>query len=180
LPSGKLFIAEGSIMAGSEEIRVEVKGRSAHAASPEQGIDALVLAAQGVVAVQQAVARCISPMDQGVVTFGTIHGGTANNVLADSVKLFGTLRYFRDDVRDRLAAAVTGAFKGLEAQGARVHVRIGPGYLPVVNDSGVTGVVEGAAERVLGKGAVFPMQRWMGAEDFAFLARRAPGCFVWL
>lgn len=180
LPSGKLFVAAGSIMAGSEEIRVDVRGKSAHAAQPEQGIDALVLAAQGVVAVQQAVARCISPMDPGVVTFGMIHGGTANNVLADTVKLFGTLRYFRDEVRDRLAAAVTGAFKALEAQGARVDVRIGPGYLPVVNDDAITSVVERAAERVLGPAAVLPMQRWMGAEDFAFLARRAPGCFVWL
>ncbi|MSR36820.1 MAG: amidohydrolase [Gemmatimonadetes bacterium] len=180
LPSGKLFIAEGSIMAGSEEIHVEVKGRSAHAAHPEQGIDALVLASQGVMAVQQAVARAISPMDPGVVTFGMIHGGTANNVLADSVKLHGTLRYFRDEVRDRLAAAVTAAFKALEVQGARVDIQIGQGYLPVVNDPGVTDVVTRAAERVLGKDAVLPMQRWMGAEDFAFLARRSAGCFVWL
>jgi IAA-amino acid hydrolase len=180
LPSGKLFIAEGSIMAGSEEIRVEVKGKASHAAHPELGVDALVLAAQGVVAAQQAVARAISPMDPGVVTFGTIHGGTANNVLADSVKLHGTLRYFRDEVRDQLATAVTGAFKALEAQGAQVHVQIGPGYLPVVNDLAVTDVVSRAAERVLGRDAVLPMERWMGAEDFAFLARRAPGCFVWL
>ncbi len=180
LPSGKLFVAEGSIMAGSEEIRIEVKGRSAHAAHPEQGVDALVLAAQGVIAAQQAVARGISPMDPGVVTFGTIHGGRANNVLADSVKLHGTLRYFRDEVRDQLTAAVTGAFKALEAQGAVVVVDIGGGYLPVVNDARVTRVVERAAERVLGKAGVLPMERWMAAEDFAFLARKAPGCFVWL
>lgn len=180
LPSGMAFIAEGSIMAGSEEIRVEVKGRSAHAAHPEQGVDALVLAAQGVVTAQQAVARAISPMDSGVVTFGTIHGGSASNVLADSVKLHGTLRYFRDEVRDRLARAVTAAFSALEVQGAEVVVRIGPGYPPVVNDPAVTEVVTRAAERVLGEGAVLPMNRWMGAEDFALLAQRAPGCFVWL
>ena len=180
LPRGKVFVSEGSIMAGSEEIRVEVKGRSAHAAHPEQGVDALVLAAQGVLAVQQAVARGISPMDPGVVTFGTIHGGSANNVLADSVRLHGTLRYFRDEVRDRLSSAVTSAFKALEVQGAQVEVKIGGGYLPVVNDPAVTEVVGRAAERALGRDAVLPMERWMGAEDFAFLARRAPGCFVWL
>ena len=180
LPRGKLFIAEGSIMAGSEEIRVEVRGRSAHAAHPEQGVDALVLAAQGVLASQQAVARALSPMDPGVVTFGTIHGGVANNVLADSVKLHGTLRYFRDDVRDQLASAVTQAFRGLEAQGAEVTVRIGPGYPPVVNDAETTEVVRGAAEALMGASEVLTMERWMASEDFSFLARRAPGCFVWL
>ena len=180
LPRGKLFIAEGSIMAGSEEIRVEVRGRSAHAAHPEQGVDALVLAAQGVVASQQAVARTLSPMDPGVVTFGTIHGGAANNVLADSVKLHGTLRYFRDEVRERLASAVTQAFRGLEAQGAEVVVKIGPGYPPVVNDAETTEVVRRAAEALIGENDVLTMERWMAAEDFAFLARRAPGCFLWL
>jgi amidohydrolase len=180
LPRGKIFVADGSIMAGSEEIRVEVKGKAAHAAHPEQGIDALVLAAQGVVAVQQAVARGISPMDPGVVTFGTIHGGRANNVIADSVKLHGTLRYFRDEVREQLKRAVTGAFRALEAQGAKVEVKFGPSYLPVVNDSGVTDVVRRTAVEVAGRDAVVPMERWMGAEDFAFLARKAPGCFVWV
>jgi len=143
-------------------------------------VDALVLAAQGVLASQQAVARAISPMDHGVVTFGTIHGGAANNVLADSVKLHGTLRYFRDEVRDQLAGTVTQAFRGLEAQGAEVVVKIGPGYPPVVNDAEVTEVVRRAAETMIGANAVLPMERWMAAEDFSFLARRVPGCFVWL
>ena len=101
-------------------------------------------------------------------------------MLADSVKLHGTLRYFRDEVRDRLARAVTGAFKALEAQGAEVVVQIGPGYLPVVNDTKVTAVVERAAVRVMGRDGVHHLDRWMGAEDFAFLARKAPGCFMWL
>jgi len=180
LPRGKLFIAEGSIMAGSEEVRVEVRGQSAHAAHPEQGVDALVLAAQGVLASQQAVARTISPMDPGVVTFGTIQGGAANNVLADSVKLHGTIRYFRDEVRDQLANAVTQSFRGLEAQGAEVVVKIGPGYPPVVNDREVTEVVRRAAETMIGANSVLPMERWMASEDFSFLARRAAGCFVWL
>ncbi len=180
LPRGKVFVADGSVMAGSDEIHVEVRGVSAHAAHPHQGVDALVLAAQGVVAVQQAVSRAISPMDAGVVTFGTIHGGTANNVIADRIKLHGTLRYFRDDVRERLTRAVRSAFEALETQGAKVEVRFGPGYPPVLNDPGVTDVVRRAAEAVAGPDGVVPTERWMAAEDFAFLARCAPGCFVLL
>lgn len=180
LPRGRIFVAEGPIMAGSMEIHVEVKGRSAHAAHPDQGVDALVLAAQGVLAAQQAVSRAIPPVEPGVVTFGTIQGGSANNVIADRVRLHGTLRYFHDEVRERLERSVAGAFKALHAQGAQVDVRFGPGYPPVVNHAGVTGVVRRAAEEVAGEAAVVRMEGWMGAEDFAFLAHEAPGCFVWV
>lgn len=180
LPSGSFYLREGAVMAGSEEIAVEVRGRSAHAARPEEGVDALVLAAQGVLAVQQAVSRRISPMQPGVVHFGRIEGGNAQNVLADRVRLEGTLRFFDSGVRERLVAAVRGAFEALERQGASTEVRIGPGYLPVVNDGPVTAAVRRALVDVAGEGAVRPMEPMMLAEDFAFLAREAPGAFVWL
>jgi amidohydrolase len=180
LPSGKVFLSEGPVMAGSEEIRVVVRGRSSHAARPEEGVDAIVLAAQGVLAAQQAVSRRISPRDQGVVSFGRIQGGTAPNVLAERVELFGTLRYFEPRVRERLAAAVRAAFAGLEAAGARVEVTIGPGYVPLVNDALVTAVVASSARSVLGEDAVVPMEPFMAAEDFAFLAEAVPGAFFWL
>ncbi len=180
LPAGKIFVGPGAVMAGSEEIRVEVRGRSAHAARPEEGVDALALACQGVVAVQQAVSRRLSPMQSGVVTFGRIEGGSAPNVLADRVRLHGTLRYFDPEVRERLVAAVRGAFGGLEAMGAEVAVGIGSGYPPLVNDPEVSEVVRRAAEEIAGPDSVLEPERMMGAEDFAVLARHAPGCFVWL
>jgi amidohydrolase len=180
LPSGKLFVSEGPIMAGSEEIFVEVRGKSAHAARPHEGVDALLLAAQAVTLVQQAVSRRISPMEAGVVHFGQIHGGTAQNVLADRVTLDGTLRYFDEGVRERLTDAVRATFEGLEAHGARVTLRVGPGYLPVVNDREVTRTVRAALVELAGPGAVVPMEPMMGAEDFAFLAREAPGVFFWI
>ena len=180
LPSGKVFLSAGPVMAGSSEIRVTVRGRSAHAARPEEGVDALVLAAQGVLASQLAVSRRISPRDQGVVSFGRIQGGAAPNVLADRVELHGTLRYFEPHVREQLTRAVEGAFGGLEAQGARVEVVMGPHYLPLVNDPEVTEVVGRAARAVLGEDALVPMEPFMAAEDFAFLARAAPGAFFWL
>jgi amidohydrolase len=141
---------------------------------------ALWLAAQGLVLVQQAVSRRISPMDCGVVHFGRIEGGTALNVLADRVTLEGTLRYFEANVRERLADAVRGAFEGLERVGAQVTLRMGPGYLPVVNDGRVTATVRRALTELAGPDAVVPMEPMMAAEDFAFLAGEAPGHFFWL
>ncbi len=180
LPTGKVFLADGVVMAGSEEIQVEVVGAGAHAAYPEGGVDALVLAAQGVVAVQQAVARRLNPMESGVVTFGTIHGGTARNVLADRVLLEGTLRYFSPDVRRRLVESVEGSFGMLERLGAEVHVRVGPGYPPVVNDENAVAVVREAIRKVAGPEALYPAHPSMAAEDFAYLAREAPGVFFWV
>jgi IAA-amino acid hydrolase len=180
LPSGKVFVKDGPIMAGSDDFRVVVRGRSAHAAMPHEGLDALVMAAQGVLAAQQIVSRRISPMENGVLTFGQIHGGVATNVVADEVTLRGTLRYFLEEVRTRLHEGLTGAFKGLEAQGARVEVEIQRGYPPVVNDPGVSVVADRVAREVVGAAHVWEGEPMMGAEDFAILAREAPGTFLWV
>jgi amidohydrolase len=180
LPSGKVFVKAGPLMAGSDELRVVVRGRSAHAALPHEGVDALVLAAQGIVAAQQAVSRRLSPMENGVVTFGVVRGGVATNVVADQVTLLGTVRYFAEEVRERLHAAVRGAFLGLEAQGATVEVEVVPGYPPLLNHAEVAAAARRVAERLLGESGVLEAQAMMGAEDFAILARRAPGAFLWL
>lgn len=180
LPTGKFFFYDGTMMAGTEEISIDVRGKASHAARPEEGVDALVLAAQGIVAAQQAVARCIGPMENGVVSLGRIHGGTASNVLASHVNVRGTLRYFDPSVRDRLAQALTAAFGALEAQGAEVDVTIGPGYPPVVNDPRVTAWVRTATSDLVGEGQVWEAEPMMGGEDFAVLAREAPGTFFWL
>jgi len=180
LPAGKLFVKEGPIMAGSDDLHIVVRGRSAHAGLPHEGVDALVLAAQGILGAQQTVSRRLSPMENGVVTFGQIHGGVASNVVPEEITLKGTVRYFAEDVRERLHDGVTGAFKGLEAQGGRVKVGIQTGYPPLVNDRRVTAVAHGVAEEVVGERDVWEAEPMMGAEDFAILAREAPGAFLWL
>ena len=180
LPSGQVFVADGPIMGGGEEIVVEVRGRATHAALPQDGVDAIALAAQGVVAAQAAVSRCIAPTEPGLVTFGTIEGGVAANVVADRVVIRGTLRYFEEAVRDALRSAVRGAFGGLEAQGAQVDVTFRPGYPPVVNDPAATARVRAALTDHLGADRIVPMTPVLLAEDFSFLGRRVPGVFLWL
>ena len=180
LPAGKVFLKAGPIMAGSDELRIVVRGRSAHAALPHEGVDALVLAAQGVLGAQQVVSRRLSPMESGVVTFGQIRGGVAANVVADEIRLEGTLRYFGEEVRARLHRGVTGVFSGLEAQGGTVEIEIRPGYPPVVNDERLTRLARDVAVSVLGEEEVWEAEPMMGAEDFAILAREAPGVFLWL
>ena len=180
LPAGKVFVSEGAIMAGSDDLRVVVRGRSAHAALPHEGIDALVLAAQGILGSQQAVSRRLSPMENGVVTFGQVLGGVASNVVPEEITLKGTVRYFTEEVRTRLHAGVVGAFMGLEAQGANVDVEVFRGYPPLVNDRAVTAISRQVAMEVVPEADVWDAEPMMGAEDFAILAREAPGVFLWL
>jgi amidohydrolase len=180
LPTGRFFVAPGPIMGGGQEVEVVIRGVAAHAALPHEGVDALLLAAQGIQAVHAAVARRLAPTDTGVVGFGVVEGGRAPNVVCDRVRLHGTMRWFDPGVKAVLEEAVRGAFEGLEAQGARVEVIFRPGYPPVVNDARATAVARSALTELAGEDAVWDLTPALLAEDFAFLARAAPGVFVWL
>ncbi len=180
LPTGRMYLREGPFFAGSDEVFVTVHGQSSHAARPQDGVDAVALASLGVVAAQQVVSRRVGPLERGVLTFGTISGGTALNVVADRVELSGTLRYFDPDVRKRIREGIRSAFATVDAMGGRSEVRIQDGYPPVVNDPAVTGWVREAVAPLLPEDHLVLSDPWLEAEDFAFLAREAPGAFFWL
>jgi amidohydrolase len=180
LPFGEAHISPGPIMAGSDLFTAVVHGRSAHAGRPNEGVDAIVLAAHAVLACQLGAARRISPHDEGTLAIGTVSGGFAENVLAESVTLRGTIRYYDDHVRATLRDALQRGFTVAETLGGRSEIRLKEGYPPVVNDADMTEIARSAAADVLGSDAVVAFARMMGAEDFAILAQQAPGCFVWL
>lgn len=180
LPTGTIFLDPGLFFAGADNISIVVEGRSAHAARPHQGVDAILLAAHGITLTQQAVSRAIAPDAAGVVSLGTIRGGTARNIICDRVEIEGTLRYFDPRVREVLRAQVTAAFQALEPLGAHVQVRFQDGYPPVQNDPRVTARVRAVAQGLAGAGALRSAPPTMGAEDFSFLANAAPGAYLWL
>jgi amidohydrolase len=180
LPSGRVHLSEGPIMAGSDLFTGTVFGNSSHAGRPHEGIDAIVLAAHVILACQMGTSRRLSPHDEGTLSIGTIHGGFAENVLAESVAVRGTIRYFEESVRQRLRDALQRGFTVAETLGGRFEVSLKDGYPPVVNDPAATAIARHAAAHALGADCIVPFDRMMGAEDFAILAREAPGCFLWL
>jgi amidohydrolase len=180
LQSGKAYISTGSIMAGSDLFTAHVHGRASHAARPHEGIDAIVLASHAVLACQNAVARRLAPRQEGVLTIGTINGGVAENILAEHVVLRGTIRYFDEDVRRVLHQELHRAFAVVDTLGGRSALDVRYGYPPVINNSHATSIAQRAVAAALGSDAVVPFDPMMGAEDFAILAREAPGCFFWL
>ncbi|MFP4623320.1 MAG: M20 family metallopeptidase [Gemmatimonadota bacterium] len=180
LPAGKVFTREGPIMAGSDTFTAHVLGRGSHGARPDAGRDAIVLAAHVVLAAQNAVARRISPMSSGVLTLGTVHGGTAENVIADRVSFDGTMRYFDPEVRRRLRGALGEALAVADALGGGHELELREGYPPTINDAGTTRIATEAARAVLGQDAVWDAEPMMGTEDFAILLEEAPGTLLWL
>lgn len=176
----QVLFREGALMAGNETLRGVIRGVTSHAAIPHEGLDAVVLAAQVIAAVQQIVSRRIDPLEPAVITFGKIAGGSKENILSGEVRLEGTLRYFSIEVRDILREELQRAFSVADALGGEGRIEIRPGNPPVVNDAGLTDLVRAAAQTTVEPGTVGRATQIMGAEDFAYLAQESPGCFFWL
>ncbi|GHU66723.1 amidohydrolase [Clostridia bacterium] len=129
LKVGQLWTRPGAMSGASNELLLEVRGQSCHGAYPERGVDAIVLAAQVILAAQTLISRRVSALDSAVLSFGEISGGTAPNILAQSVKIHGTLRTLKEDTRKRTLTELERLAKGIcQANGGDCEVTILPGY----------------------------------------------------
>lgn len=180
LERGQVGFRAGPLMAAADRFVATVRGRAAHAAYPHRGVDAIVLAAQVVLAIQTVVSRRLPPTDHGVITVGVIRGGVRSNVVADEVHLEGTIRSFTPEVRDLLAAGLRDACRIVEPLGGSYDLQVMEGFPVTLNDPELTALVRDAAVEVLGEGQVREIPPEMGSEDFSFLAQRAPGCYFYL
>ena len=177
--TGKIAIRSGSVMAASDRIFLTVKGRTAHGSRPDQGVDAIVIAANVITGLQSIISRSVSPLDSAVVTIGTIQGGYRYNVIPDCVKLEGTVRTLSPAVQDRMPELIMRTAAGIaESLGGMCEVEYVKGYPPLVNDAELAGL---AREAVKGSMEVIvPEQPDLTAEDFAFFARERPAVMAWL
>ncbi len=124
---GQVFVAPGFITASSDEFQITVKGRSAHGARPQEGVDAIVIAAEIVQALQTVVSRAVDPTDPAVVTIGTIQGGARTNIIADKVTLGGTVRALSDANRKKIPPLMEAIVKGIcEMSGATYEFEYKP------------------------------------------------------
>jgi amidohydrolase len=176
LEAGSIGVRSGSLTAAAGELEVEVLGEGGHGARPHQSTDAIWIAARVVSGLQEAISRRLDALHPVVVSFGKIEGGQAFNVIADHVRLLGTVRCLDPELHARLPGWIEDTVKALcEGHGgqARVHYRcISP---PVHNDSELTQLVAGVATELLGRQRVHWLaQPSLGAEDFAELQRDTP------
>lgn len=177
LPQGTLGLKAGPFMAQNGEVDLVVTGRSAHGAQPQQGIDAVVAAADLVLRLQAVAARETSPLDPLVLTFGQISGGERCNIIARQVALHGTLRAFRDAVFRSAQESIRRHAAGTEAAfGCTVDVVFRDMYPAVDNDLQLTELMAGLAPA----DQLCWMEPQMLAEDFAFYQQKVPGLFYFM
>ncbi len=171
LAVGTVGVRSGSLTAAAGELEVEVLGEGGHGARPHQSTDAIWIAARVVSGLQEAISRRLDPLHPVVVSFGRIEGGKAFNVIADHVRLLGTVRCLDQQVHAQLPGWIEDTVHALcrgHGGEARVHYRcISP---PVHNDAALTELVADSAVALLGR----PNVQWLeqpslGAEDFAEL-----------
>ena len=181
---GRINYRPGGTMAAVSDMRIVVKGRQAHGASPWSSVDPIVVAAQIVNNLQTIVSRNLDITENaGVVTVGSIHGGVRSNIIPEEVEMKGTIRTLskQDEkmVTDRIRQI---AVKTAEAAGAEAIVDIPyeSRYPVTYNDPTLTAQMLPTLERTAGKGNVTLIPPRTGAEDFSFFQEKVPGLFVFL
>ncbi|HEX5179438.1 MAG TPA: M20 family metallopeptidase [Gemmatimonadaceae bacterium] len=177
---GQVVAEAGPLAAAADTFRIELTGRGGHGARPQEGADPIVAAAALVGALQTIVSRRLDPARAAVVTVGTIHAGSAPNVIPDSAVLEGTVRAVDADTRQTLheeMRRLAGTLAGAYGVSARVAIDLGPP--PIVNPPEAAAWARTATVAVLGQQALTPLGTLnMGGEDFAYYMERIPGCFL--
>jgi amidohydrolase len=187
LQAGTVGYVCGDFMSSFSELEITVRGVGAHGSAPEHGKDPIVMAAQLILALQTIVSRETSPFQPVVLTVGSVHGGTASNIIPEEVRLQLSIRTYDDQVRDRVIASVERMARGLALSAGIPEDR-----LPVValkashpanyNDPSLTERAAAAFKRALGEQRVVRSKPVMVSEDFGTwgLGGQIPTCMFWL
>ena len=182
LPAGQIGVKYGQMYAASDMLTLKVFGKSCHGAHPDEGVDAILIAAHILTAVQSLVSRNVSPTDSAVCSFGTIRGGNVRNQIADYVELTGIIRTLTPEMRlfarNRVRDICEQTARML---GGRAELIVEPSYSPLINDDRLVDLVRNVALERLGSGSVALLKvPSLGVEDFAYFAAERPVCFFHL
>ncbi len=176
---GEVGFHYGKCHAASDTIFLTIRGKQAHGAYPQDGVDAILIASHVVTALQSLISRNLSPFESAVLSLGVIEGGTAGNIVCDQVKIRGTLRTLDQTTRTFMKKRLTEvAIHTAEAFGGIADVYLEEGYAPLINAHAVTDAVAHVAKQVVGDENVIIMEHpSLGVEDFAYFAEAVPSCF---
>lgn len=187
VPAGSVALKGGPLLASATTINVTMRGIGGHGSAPQAGKDPIVLAAEFVLVAQTIVSRQIDPQQPAVLTVGTIHGGTKNNIIPDEVTMGLTLRTYSSAVRDQIVADVRRIAEGLaEAYGIPADrmptVTLGESTPATLNDTALNERLRAAATAALGNERVLEARAVMGSEDVGQFALdgKIPAVMYWL
>ncbi len=179
LPEGTVGYRAGPFFAAADNIIIEIIGKGGHGAKPDMTVDPIMVSARVIDALQTIASREIDPLEPKVITIGSIHGGTAHNIIPDRVELKGTVRTMNPKTRENMEKTIERIISGItSAHGANYKLTYIYGYPVLVNDKLVTERVKSAIEELIGKDNVVEAKPTMGGEDFAYYLQKVSGTFL--
>ncbi|MDH4197472.1 MAG: amidohydrolase, partial [Candidatus Aminicenantes bacterium] len=178
---GQALFAPGEIMASSDWFQITIRGRSAHGARPHEGLDAVVIAAEVVTALQTIVSRALDPADPAVLTVGRVEGGVRWNIIPEKVTLEGTVRCLSEANRKKIPQVMESLVKNITAgYGASSSFDYRSLNPAVYNNPELAQTMLPTLVKVLGRDRVSDLKPQMVAEDFAYFGQKIPAFFFFL
>ncbi len=182
IPLGQAVIHEGFAMAGGDIIVFTIEGKGGHAAQPQYSNDPMVAAGLTITALQSLISRQLDPFKNAVLSLTRIIGGSAFNVIPDTVTIGGTLRSTNTDIRNNMLKKIKKvAINACEISNCKVNIEIRPGYPSTINDKKSAKLALEIFKNTFGEASINVSETpTMGSEDFSYMLKEKPGAYIWL
>ncbi|WP_018023595.1 M20 metallopeptidase family protein [Corynebacterium ulceribovis] len=180
-PVGTVGLTRGRVTTISGIVDVTVKGRGTHSSRPQLGVDPVLISAEITMALNTIVSRDLDPSHTNIVNVGSLHSGAAGNVIPDTARLEISMRSIDEDDWDVIRRRIDMLINGIcTAHGATADIDWKVPYPMVVNDDTAMERAWEAATKILGSDKVFRAEPWQPSDDFAYMSRAVPGCYMFL
>lgn len=180
LPSGKVGLRKGAMMAASDNFEISIFGKGGHAARPHDCLDPVVTAAQVIMGLQNIISRKVDPAKPAVITVGKVEAGTKHNIIPEEALLVGTARAIDPYSTRMMPVWIKKTAEGIAAaNGLKVKLKYERGYPVLYNSSKMIDFAEKSIVALYGKGAIIYLDEpMMGGEDMAYFLQKVPGAFL--
>lgn len=178
---GKVVCHKGALMAAKTNFRIAIYGRGGHGGNPHLCIDPIVCAAAVIQSLQTVVSRNTDPLQSVVMTIGSVHGGSVENLVVDQVDMTGSIRALEIEAKDKAVSRMEEIVHGIcAAYGCRAEITYREILPPVFNNEKMYALARSAAEKAVGAENVIDAQPCMASEDFSLLMEKVPSFFYWI
>jgi amidohydrolase len=179
--TGRVLFSPGTVFAGSDTFEITIKGKSSHGARPHQGIDAVHIASQVVVSIQSMINRTIDPVNPAVVSIGKISGGSRSNIIAEQVKMEGTVRTLDTITQEKIKNLIEKIIiSRTQPFGASYIFKYNKGTSPLYNHPDLASILRPSLVKAVGENNVLSFSPQMVAEDFSEYSEKIPGFYFLL
>jgi amidohydrolase len=175
IATGDISVGAGPITASVDTFYATIHGKGGHGSEPHKVIDPIYIAGHVILGLHGIISRRLDPFDAAVVSIGSIQGGETDNVIPERVKISGTIRYLKPEVKEQIHSEIRRALEIAKTMGGDFELKIEFGCPSVSNDPALVDLLREVTSELLGEGHIEPVEPEMGGEDFSFFSNQVPG-----